>query len=682
MKRSIALLAALLSAASSTGGVAQSGRPAGVDTAGLDRTAKPGDDFEQYANGGWRAGAVIPADRSNIGTFLTVANLAEDRLTAIVADSGKAGGAPGSEQRKIADFHAAYMDTAGIEARGLAPLKPELARIAALRDKAALSRMLGGNVRADLDPLNATNLHTDNLLGLFVSQAFDDPATTVPYVLQGGIGLPDRDYYLATSADMAALRAAYLSYMTQVFTLAGYAEPAARAGRVMALETKMARVHASIEESNDAHRADNPWRAADFATKAPGLDWPAFWAAAGLGKQGQFIVWQPAAITGLAALVRSEPLESWQDWLAFHRIDDVASVLPKAYGDAAFAMNRAMTGAQAQRPRDKRALAATNAALGDAIGRIYAARYFPASSKADIQTMVAGILRAFDARVAALDWMAPATKAEARRKIETLRVGIGYPERWADYSPLVIRRDDPVGNLQRAEKARSDRQLAKIGRPVDRGEWWMTPQTVNAVNLPLQNALNFPAAILEAPFYDPKRDAAANYGAIGAVIGHEISHSFDNLGADFDSTGRLRNWWTPADLARFEASGQALVAQYDAYEPFPGVHVRGRQTLGENIADVAGLTAAVEAYHASLGGRPAPVIDGMTGDQRLFLSFAQNYRAKFRDAALKGRIATDAHAPSRYRAFTVRNLDAWYDAFGVKPGDAMYLAPEKRVHVW
>jgi putative endopeptidase len=278
--------------------------------------------------------------------------------------------------------------------------------------------------------------------------------------------------------------------------------------------------------------------------------------------------------------------------------------------------------------------------------------------------------------------MAPATKAEARRKIETMQVGIGYPEHWADYTPLVIRSDDPVGNLQRAELANTQRQLAKIGRPVDRAEWWMFPQTVNAVNLPLQNALNFPAAILEAPFYDPKRDAAANYGAIGAVIGHEISHSFDNLGADFDATGRLRNWWTPNDLKRFEASGAALVKQYDAYEPLPGIHIKGQQTLGENIADVAGLTAALEAYHASLSGRPAPVIDGMTGDQRLFLSFAQAWRAKFREAALKSRIATDGHAPSKYRAETVRNLDEWYNAFGIKTGDKLYLAPDARVKVW
>ena len=321
-------------------------------------------------------------------------------------------------------------------------------------------------------------------------------------------------------------------------------------------------------------------------------------------------------------------------------------------------------------------------ALGDAVGQLYVKQFFPASSKADIQNMVKGILAAFDRRVANLTWMAPATKAEARKKIETLKVGIGYPETWRSYAGLEVRADDPVGNMRRASLAEYRHQIAKIGKPVDRGEWWMTPQTVNAVNLPLQNALNFPAAILQAPFYDPNADPAHNYGSIGATIGHEISHSFDNNGAEFDSTGKLRNWWTPADLAHFKQQGAALVAQYNAYEPLPGLHINGEQTLGENIADVAGLTAAYEAYHASLNGKPAPVIDGLTGDQRFFLAFAQSWREKTRPQAIKQQLATDVHAPGSFRALTVRNLDAWYPAFDVKPGQKLYLTPDKRVHVW
>ncbi|WP_287979948.1 M13 family metallopeptidase [Sphingomonas sp.] len=680
MKRFV--LAATVGLLAGTAALAQN-RSAGVDTGSIDRSVKPGDDFDAYANGGWRAKAVIPADRSSTGVFLRVIELADQRNAAIVADARAAKGPAGSDQRRIADFYTAYTDQAGIEARGIAPLKPAFAAIDAVRDKGQLSRLLGGNVRADVDPLNATDFQTGNILGLFVTQAFDTPSKTVPYVLQGGLGMPDRDYYLSDTPAMREVRDAYRTYVTTLFQLAGFSDPAARAGRVIDLEKKIARAHVDLVTSQDAHKADNPWTKADFAKKAPGIDWTGFWQAANLGGQQDFVVWQPSAITGLSALVASEPLAAWQDWLRFHRIDRVAGVLPRAFDQAGFAFyGKALSGTPEQRARDKRALAAVNGALGGAVGRIYAQRYFPASSKADIQAMVGNILKAFDTRVAGLKWMQPATKAEARRKIETMVVGIGYPDAWADDSGLDIRADDPVGNADRAELAHTRQQLAKIGRPVDRREWWIEPQVVNALNLPLQNALNFPAAILEAPFYDPKRDAAANYGSIGAIIGHEVSHSFDNLGADFDAEGRLRNWWTPQDLARFEAQGQALVAQYDAYEPLPGLHVNGKQTLGENIADVAGLTAALDAYHASLGGKPAPVIDGLTGDQRLFLAFAQSWAEKARDKAVRAQVQGDVHAPGRFRAETVRNIDDWYAAFGVKPGDALYLAPEKRVHVW
>lgn len=675
MRRSAVVLALLCA----TSAQAQT-RPAGIDTTAIDRSVKPGTDFEQYANGAWRARTEIPADRASTGVFLQVAKIAEARNAAIVADAARS---TDPAQRRIADYYAAYMDQAGIERRGLAPVRAELAAIDALKDKRALSRMLGANVRVDVDPLNATNYWTQNLFGLFVSQAFDDPSRTVPYVLQGGLGVEDRDVFLSDQPEQREIRAAYQAYVAKILGLAGFSDPAGRAARVVALETRIARAHVDLVTSQDAHKADNVWSLGDFPMKAPGIDWAAFWPAAGLGNQARFIVWQPGAVTQMSALVAGAPLADWQDWLRFHRINMVTSVLPRAFDDASFAFyGTTLSGTPEQRPRDKRALAAVNTALGDAVGKTYVARYFPAASKADIQAMVRNILAAFDTRVAALDWMAPATKAEARRKIETMQVGIGYPETWRDYAGLDIRADDPVGNLQRARLAETRHQLAKIGRPVDKGEWWMTPQTVNAVNLPLQNALNFPAAILEAPFYDPKRDAAANYGAIGATIGHEISHSFDNLGADFDADGRLRNWWTPADLARFEAQGKALALQFDAYEPLPGLHINGAQTLGENIADVAGLTAAVDAYHASLGGKPSPVIDGMTGDQRLFLAFAQTWAAKYRDKAIRAQVATDGHALARYRAQTVRNLDAWYAAFGVKSGDALYLAPEQRVKIW
>jgi putative endopeptidase len=692
MKRSTILLAALLASTACTPGgsnggnttaAAPAGTGIGVDVAGLDKAVKPGDDFEQYANGGWRAKAEIPADRSSIGSFLIVLNKAEDNNAEIIKAATKANAAAGSDQKLIADWYAAYLDTAGIEKRGIVPLKPEMDAIAALKDKAELSKMLGANIRVDVDPLNATNFSTENLFGLFVSQSLDKPDTTVPYVLQGGLGMPDRDYYVSAKPEMAALRTQYKAYIVKLLTLSGLSDPQARADRIFNLETKIAQAHADIVTSQDAHKADNPWVKADFAAKAPGIDWDAFWNAAGLGQQNDFIVWHPGPVAGLSKLVASEPLEAWQDWLAFHRINEVASMLPAAFDQARFDFyTKTLFGQPKQRPRDKRAIISVNNWLGDAVGQLYVKDYFPASSKTDIQNMVKGILAAFDKRVANLTWMAPATKAEARKKIETMRVGIGYPETWRNYAGLEVKADDPVGNFRRAELFETRFQLAKIGKPVDRSEWWMTPQTVNAVNLPLQNSLNFPAAILQAPFYDPTADAAANYGSIGATIGHEISHSFDNLGADFDSTGKLRNWWTKEDLAHFEAAGAALVAQYNAYEALPGLFLNGKQELGENIADVAGLLAAYEAYHASLGGKEAPVIGGLTGDQRFFLAFAQSWREKGRDQLLRARVSTDVHAPARWRAQTVRNLDAWYGAFGVQPGQKLYLAPDKRVKVW
>ncbi|AJP71467.1 peptidase M13 [Sphingomonas hengshuiensis] len=684
------LFAALLATSACTpaetggnGAATVAGAGIGVDLAGLNKGVQPGDDFEEYANGGWRARAEIPADRSGTGNFLEVFNKAEANNTAIIQAALKANAAPGTDTRRIADWYNAYTDTAAIEQRGLAPLAGEMDAIAGLNDKTQLATMLGANLRADVDPLNATNFETENLFGLFVSQAFDRPDTTVPYLLQGGLGLPERDYYLSPKAEMATVRDQYRAYIGKLLSQANITEPDARAARIFALESRIAQAHADILTSQDAHKANNAWKKADFAAYAPGIDWGAFWNAAGLGAQDDFIVWQPAAVAGIAKLVASEPLQTWQDWLMFHRLNEVSSVLPAAFDQAHFDFyNRTLSGQQKQRPRDKRAIGSVNQWLGDAMGQLYVKDYFPASSKTDIQTMVSGILKAFDTRVAQLPWMADTTKAEARRKIETMRVGIGYPETWRSYAGLEVKVDDPVGNLRRAELAEYRHQIGKIGKPVDRGEWWMTPQTVNAVNLPLQNALNFPAAILQAPFYDPGADAASNYGSIGATIGHEISHSFDNLGADFDASGRLRNWWTKPDLDRFEASAQALVAQYDAYEVLPGLHVNGRQTLAENIADVAGLSAAYDAYRASLGGKPAPVIGGLTGDQRFFLAFAQSWRAKNREQMVRARIASDPHAPDRFRAQTVRNLDGWYAAFAVKPEQKLYLAPEKRVKVW
>ena len=691
MKRSI--LAAML-LATTAGGVALWQAPAlaqavmgtksGVDKSLIDQNAKPGDDFNAYANGAWLKTAEIPADRSSIGVSLDVFKVAEARNADIIKGAAAAKAKAGTDLRRIADYYDAYNDTAAIETRGTAPLKPILAPIAALKTRAQLSAMLGANMRADTDPFNNNNYaSTDNLFGLFVGQDLNKPTINAPYLMQGGVGMPDRDYYLSDKKEMAELRDGYKDYLEKIFTLAGMSDPKARAGRVFALEMKIAAAQTDIITAQDAHKGNNPWTRAVFAKKAPGIDWTAYWTAAGLPKQQNFIVWNPETTTKLAGLVASEPMQSWQDWLAFHRINEVASTLPKAFDDAKFDFfGKQLTGTPAQQPRDKRSIGAVNGALGYEVGKIYAGKYFPASSKAAIQTMVKNIVAAFDKRIVALDWMAPATKAEARKKLSVLKVGVGYPDTWPMRPYYVVSATDPAGNLVRAKLSNYRYQIGKLAKTPDRGEWWMTPQTVNAVNLPLQNALNFPAAILNTPYFDPTFDAAANYGAIGATIGHEVSHSFDNLGSDFDSTGRLHNWWTPTDLARFEASGKALADQYDKYEVLPGLFAKGQQELGENIADTAGLTAAYEAYHASLGGKSAPVIDGLTGDQRFFLAFAQSWRTKMRERAIRARIATDVHALAPLRVETVRNLDAWYNAFGIKPGDKRYLAPGDRVHVW
>jgi putative endopeptidase len=658
------------------------GTEIGISKAAMDSSAKPGDDFYRYANGNWQKTTEIPADRSSTGAFLTAFLATEqhnrDLVDAIVIADNK----EGSNEARIAAFYKAYTNTAAIDAAGMKPMAADFARFDAISDKAQLSRVLGEQTRVDVDPLNFTNFFTENLFGIFVTQGLSTPGEVLPYVLQGGLGLPEREYYLSSDPKMADIRTAYKSYITKLLTSAGIADASAKAARIYDLEVKIAKAHVSRDESEDFVKSASVWAKDDFAKKAPGIDWAAYFAAAHLDGSAKFAAYHPGAITGLSALVASQPLEAWKDWLTFHQINSHADVLPTAIDQAHFAFYATrLSGTPEMRSRDKRALSALNTYLGDAVGKAYADKYFPASAKAEVSDMVSNIKAAFAERVQGIDWMAPATKKEAIKKVETIVVGVGYPEKWRDYSSFKVG-DSAYANEIAGQKAETAHQLAKLGQPMDKGEWWMTPQTVNAVNLPVQNALNFPAAILQPPFFNAKADPAYNYGAIGAVIGHEISHSFDNNGAAFDSTGALRNWWTKEDLAKFDAAGKALADQFDMYKPFPDLHVNGKLTLGENIADVAGLQAAYDAYHASLNGKEAPVIDGFTGDQRFFIAFAQTWATKMRDEALRQRVATDGHAPGMYRALTVRNLDAWYKAFDVKEGDKLYLAPDNRVRVW
>ncbi|MFB2682329.1 M13 family metallopeptidase [Shewanella mangrovisoli] len=661
----------------------QPATPIGINLAAMSPKVKPGDDFYTYANGEWMKTTEIPADRSSTGAFLVAFQETEKHKTSLIADLVKAEHAAGSDDARIADFYKAYTNTAAIDAAGMKPMEADLASYQAIADKHALSAALGANLRADVDPLNATDFFTENLFGIFVTQGLATPGEVLPYILQGGLGLPEREYYLSDDPKMVEIRTAYRAYIETLLTDAGISDAAARADRIFALEHKIASAHASREDSEDFTKASGVWSRADFDVKAPGIDWTAFLDAAQLGKQDRFAAYHASAITGLSALVASEPLDAWKDWLVFHHINSHADVLPSAIDNASFAFNGTkLSGTPEQRSRDKRALSALDEYLGDAVGRAYAEHYFPASAKAEVSTMVDNIVSAFGKRVEKLEWMDPSTKQEALAKVATIAVGVGYPDKWRNYDAYAVSPTNAYANAINGERVEYAHQLAKIGKPMDKGEWWMTPQVVNAVNLPVQNALNFPAGILQPPFFDAKADAAYNYGAIGAVIGHEISHSFDNNGAAFDSTGAMRNWWTPADFAQFAKQGEALAKQFDAYAPFPDLHVNGKLTLGENIADVAGLAAALDAYHASLNGKPAPVIDGFSGDQRFFIGFAQTWATKMRDEALRARVATDGHAPGMYRALTVRNLDAWYTAFDVKPGDKLYLAPEDRVKIW
>ncbi len=654
-----------------------------VNLSYMDRTVRPGDDFYQYADGDWIRRTEIPADREATSPALPLADETDKRVAGLIAEAAKSGAPAGDKSRKIADLYHSFIDEASIEAKGLKPLQPHLDAVAAIHNERELARALGETLRADVDALNNTNFHTPNLFGLWVAPGFNEVEHYTAYLMQGGLELPDREYYLSDSVAMRDIRTKYQTHIAMMMKFAGFNDTKTRAARVVALEHAIAEKHISLAENDDIHKANNTWTQGDFAAKAPGLDWAEYFRGAGLTKQKSFIVWQPSAFTGESALVASTSLETWKDWLAYHLIESHAIALPKAFSDEHFAFfGKILSGTPEERARWKRGVDLVSDFLGDDVGQLYAKRYFPPESKAEVEAMVTNIKAAFRRRIDGLSWMNPATKAEAQAKLDTLYVGVGYGESWHDYSNYEVNADDLFGNLWRARLSEYHRQVARLGASIDRKEWSMTPQTINAVNLPLQNALNFPAGILQPPFFDPQAPAAANYGSIGAVIGHEISHTFDNLGSSFDSKGRVRNWWTPEDLAHFEAATAKLAAQYDTYKPFPDLALNGKQTLGENIADLGGLAAAYDAYHASLAGQAASAPEGLSGDQQFFLAFAQSWAEKDRDAALREQVLTDGHSPGRYRALEVRNVDAWYASFEVQAGEKLYLAPTDRVRIW
>jgi putative endopeptidase len=652
--------------------------PAAAATRPATMAMLPGDDFFAYANSDWLAKTEIPADRSSWGAFASIAEDTNQRIVKMF-DAIDADKKSGAEARKVSAFYHTYMDEAAIEAKGGAPLKPILASIDAIKDKAALTRALGASVRADVDPLNNTNFFTENVFGLWVAQGLSDSSRNMPYLLQGGLGMPDRAYYLTDSPKMADLRTKYQQHIAAMLKLAGYPDSEARAAKVFALETDIAKSHATREDSADVMKGNNTWTLKDFASNAPGIDWPAFFKSAGLSGQTKFIVWHPGATKGEAALVASADLASWKDYLAFHQINHFAPNLSKAFVDQRFEFyGKALSGTPEQSVRWKRALAATNIALDQSVGKVYVERNFAAEDKARVRQMVTNIIAAFGKRIDKLDWMAPATRAQAQEKLKTLYVGVAYPDRWESYAGLKVTPGDAFGNVVRAEQFHTEQQLAKLHKKIDKTEWSMPPQLVNAVNMPLQNAIVFPAAILQPPFYDPKASDATNYGAIGSVIGHEISHSFDDQGAQFDAQGRLRDWWTKEDMAHFKQASAKLAAQFSTYKPFPDLAVNGNLTLSENLADLAGISASYDAFRATQAGKTVAV----DADKEFFLGFAHSERSKMREAQLRRIVMTDGHAPSQYRAATVRNVDAWYNAFNVQPGQALYLPPAERVRVW
>ncbi len=646
----------------------------GFDVAGMDTSVKPGDDFVAYANGKYFATLEIPADKTAYGMSSGLSDLSRERTRTIIEKAAASGGAPGSEAQKVGDFFASFMDEAAIEAKGIAPLKPDLDAIAAIQTKADLAEAMGRNLR----------LGVGGPIGMGVGPDRKNPDRFIVQGGQGGLGLPDRDYYLDDkNPNFVAARAKYKAYIATLFTLAGYDNGAARADAIFALETEIARVHWTRVERRQAEKTYNPVPVADMAARFPGLDWSRFIAGSTIPVQGDVIISTPSSLEGIARIIGATDLAVLKDYLTFLAIRDAAPGLPKAFVDANFEMySKTLGGQPSQAPRWKRGVDMTSGVLGEAIGKLYVTEYFPPAAKAKIDELVTNIIAALDARLDKLAWMDPKTRAAAREKLAAFTPKIGYPDKWKDYGALTIVRGDLAGNMRRVAEFQFKDAVSKLSKPVDRSEWFMTPMTVNAYANPTWNEIVFPAAILQAPFFDPNADDAINYGAIGGVIGHEITHHFDDQGRKYDKTGRLAEWWTAEDVTRFKAGTDKVVAQYAAYEPLPGKKINGELTLGENMADLAGVTIAYDAYQRSLKGKKAKTINGFTGDQRFFLGFAQSWRTKYRDAALQQQLITDPHTASHFRPYVVRNLDAWYKAFDVKPGEKLYLAPEQRIKVW
>ncbi len=651
----------------------------GVDLSGMDRSVQPGDDFFDYANGAWEKAAVIPADRTQTGSFPDLSILSEQRLHDIVSGIEATPRAQlDDEGRKLRDLYEAFTDTDEIETRGLNPIRADLAFLAAPKTLDDVARVMG-----------ETSRPTASLFGAGISIDQKHPTAYVTMVTQSGLGLPNRDYYLKDDAALVRTRQAYRTYLEEMLTLAGEPDAGPRAQAVFDLETRIAQAHWAAAERRNVDKTYNPMTFAELEAYAPQFPWRTFFAALGVSATGPkgdrlVVVRENTAFPEMAKIFAQTPVAVWRDWLTLHYLHSLSAYLPKRFDDLDFGFYGKVLNGQAQQlPREIRGVHLLDERLGEPLGKRYVARYFPPESKTKVEALVGNLLHAYEADIRTITWMTDATKEKALEKLHKFTPHVGYPDKWRDYSGLVISRDDLVGDIERSNAFEWRHDLDRIDRPVDRDEWGMTPPTVNAYYAPPLNAIVFPAAILQPPFFDPAADDAVNYGGIGAVMGHEIGHGFDDQGSKYDGDGVLRDWWTDADRRAFEARTAALGSQYDGYEGVPGLHVNGQLTMGENIGDLSGVTVALQAYHLSLGGKPAPVLEGFTGDQRFFLGYAQVWRVKVREERQRQLVLSNPHSPAHWRVVgPLRNVDAWYEAFDVKPGGKYYLPPAERVRIW
>jgi putative endopeptidase len=674
---SLALLAGCATGTSSSSGSATRGAPAigsfGVDLAGRDLSVRPGDDFFQYANGTWARNTEIPADRTRWGTFDMLREMADNNQRVIIEEVALAGGSPGSNQQKIADYYNAYLDQAAIDARGLAPIQPELDQINAITNHEQAIRVIASPGIAVTSPI-----------AMYVGLDERNPNRYIVNMSHSGLGLPEREYYRRTDGVFPGLRDSYVAHIGRTLGLVGQSDTAAKAQAIMAFETQIAERHWLRADRRDRSRTYNLLTRAQIRALAPGFPWDAAFDASGLGGAQEVVVAELSAMGPLAQLFMATPINTIKAYLTYHVVRNNSSVLPTNIDNEVFEFHgRTLQGQPQQRERWKRAVSAVNGSLGEAVGQIYVQRHFPPAAKAQMLELVENVRTAYGQRIDQSPWMSAETKVLAREKLATFRPKIGYPDRWRDYSALEVRAGDAYGNSKRAQIFDWNESVSRLNRPTDKDEWFMTPQTVNAYYNPVFNEIVFPAAILQPPFFDPNADPAVNYGGIGGVIGHEMGHGFDDQGAKSDAQGVLRDWWNAEDVRRFEEVTSRLAAQYEQFEPLPGLRLNGRLTLGENIGDNGGLQVAYHAYTISRGGREAEVLDGVTGDQRFFLGWAQVWRTLMREEAMRNQVLNGPHSPGIYRANgPVRNMDAWYAAFDVTPEDDLYLAPSDRVTVW